>query len=126
LPESLLFRSLDEGPLQGVYYLSFGGNDPALFSVYRRIAVRGHGGNQERWMVRAERVFSIPGAFEGIFPERLLPDEMKKGKGDGLVSVESSRIPWADEHHTLEVNHAGILFADSVRHKVLDAVARLG
>jgi len=126
LPDSPFFISCDEGPLNGVYYLSFGGRNPALFSVYRRITERTHVGNRKAWMVRAHTVFSIPGAFENFIPERLLPDEMKKGKGDGLVSVESSRIPWADEHHTLDVNHAGILFDETVRHKVLDAARRLG
>lgn len=126
LPDSSFFKSPDEGPLQGVYYLSFGGSNPELFSVYRRITERTHVGGHEGWMVRAHTVFSIPGAFERFIPERLFPDEMKKGKGDGLVSVESSRIPWADEHHTFDVNHAGILFAESVRNKVLDAVRRLG
>jgi pimeloyl-ACP methyl ester carboxylesterase len=126
LPDSLFFRTCDEGPLNGVYYLSFGGSNPALFSVYRRIIEKTHVGDQERWRVRAQRVFSVPDAFERFIPERLFPDEMKKGRGDGLVSVESSRIPWADEHHTFDVNHAGILFSEKVRHKVLDAVRRFG
>lgn len=126
LPDSPFFSSCDEGPLNGIYYLSFGGSNPALFSVYRRIIEKTHVRDQERWRVRAQRVFSVPDAFERFLPERLFPDEMKKGKGDGLVSVESSRIPWADEHHTLDVNHAGILFAERVRHKVLDAVRRFG
>ena len=126
LPDSPLFRSCDEGPLQGVYYLSFGGSNPTLFSVYRRIMERTHVRDQERWVVRPQTVFSVPDAFERFIPERLFPDEMKKGKGDGLVSVESSRIPWADEHHTLNVNHAEVLFAERVRHKVLDAVRRFG
>lgn len=126
LPDSPFFKSCDEGPLNGIYYLSFGGSNPELFSVYRRITERTHVGNREGWMVRAQTVLSIPGAFENFIPERLFPDEMKKGKGDGLVSVESSRIPWADEHHTLDVNHAGILFDEKVRRKVLDAASSLG
>jgi len=126
LPDSPIFKSCDEGPLKGVYYLSFGGNNPALFSVYRRVVEKTHIGDQEGWMVRAQALFSIPGLFEKFIPQRLFPDEMKEGKGDGLVSAESSRIPWADEHHTFEVNHAGILFDERVRHKVLDAMRRLG
>jgi len=126
LPDSPFFRSCDKGPLRGIYCLSFGGRNPALFSVYREIVERTHVGDEERWMVRAQKVFSIPEAFEKFIPERLFPDEMKEGKGDGFVSVESSRIPWADEHHTLDVSHAGILFAEKVRHKVIDAVRRFG
>ena len=126
LPDSPFFRSCDEGPLHGVYYLSFGGSNPTLFSVYRRIMERTQVRDQERWRVREQRIFSVPDAFERFIPKRLFPDEMKKGKGDGLVSVESSRIPWADDHHTFDVNHAAILFSERVRHKVLDAVRRLG
>ena len=126
LPDSPFFRSCDKGPLNGIYYLSFAGRNPALFSVYRKIVERTHVGDQERWMVRAQKVFSVPDAFGKFIPERLFPDEMKKGKGDGLVSVESSRIPWADEHHTVDANHAGILFDKRVRHKVLLAVRRFG
>ena len=40
---------------------------------------------------------------------------MKKGRGDGLVSAESSEIPWAQEHHNFELNHAQILFDEGVR-----------
>lgn len=126
LPDSPFFRSCDEGPLNGVYYLSFGGSNPTLFSVYRRIRERTHVRDQEQWIVKAQRVFSVPDAFERLIPKRLFPDEMKEGKGDGLVSVESSRIPWADEHYTFNVNHAGILFVENVRNKVLDAVKRFG
>ncbi|HXX80792.1 MAG TPA: hypothetical protein VEI46_04535 [Thermodesulfovibrionales bacterium] len=126
LPDSPFFRSCDKGPLNGIYYVSCGGSNPALFSVYRRVIERIHTGDKEQRMVRAQQVFSVPGAFEKFIPERLFPDEMKRGKGDGLVSVESSRIPWADEHYTLDVNHAGILFDESVRHRVIDAVRRLG
>lgn len=122
LPDSRFFRSLDDGDSKGIYSLSLGGNNPTLFSVYRRVIERIHDGDREKFLSRARRVFSVPDIFEKLIPERLFPDEMKKGKGDGLVSIESSRLPWADEHYAFDVNHAGILFDDMVRGKVMEAV----
>jgi pimeloyl-ACP methyl ester carboxylesterase len=94
LPGSYFFRSLKDGPLTGVYYISAGGIDPTLFSIYN---------------------FSIPEILEKVVPERLYFEEIKKGKGDGLVSAESSRIPWCNEHHDFPFNHAEILFNKGVR-----------
>jgi pimeloyl-ACP methyl ester carboxylesterase len=125
LPDSPFFKSLHDLQRNDVFHLSLGGNDPTLFSVYRRVIERVQDGNRERFVVRSRRVFSLPDILEKVIPEKLFPDEMKHGKGDGLVSVESSRIPWADEHYVFDVNHAGILFDDRVRGKVLDAFSRL-
>ncbi len=121
LPDSPLFKSLDDGPLGKVYYMSIGGTDPTLFSLYRAVLA----GGQKEPEVRLKRVFAFPEALEGLIPERLFPDEMRKGKGDGLVSAESSRLPWADEHYDFELNHAWVLFDEGVRRKVVDALKRL-
>jgi hypothetical protein len=66
--------------------------------------------------------FSFPGILERIIPENLFPDEMKSGKGDGLVSAESSKIPWADEHFYFDCNHAEILFHSEARQILINAV----
>ncbi|GAB4414026.1 MAG: hypothetical protein OHK0032_10110 [Thermodesulfovibrionales bacterium] len=76
-------------------------------------------------MIRPQRVLAMPEIFEHLIPESSFPDEMKKGKGDGLVSVESSRLPWADEHYNFDLNHAGILFDEGVRGKVMDAINKI-
>ncbi|HWR57995.1 MAG TPA: alpha/beta fold hydrolase [Thermodesulfovibrionales bacterium] len=120
LPESPLFQTLEDSRVAGVYYLSFGGNSPTLFSLYRRVLDRVQYGDTERCILKARRVFSLPDVFETIIPEGLYPDEMKRGRGDGLVSVESSRIPWADDHFVFDVNHAGILFDERVKDKVVE------
>lgn len=112
LPDSNFFRTINDGRVNGVYYSSFGGKDPTFFSVYRRVI------EKEQDMIQT--VFSVPEVFERLIPERLFPDEMKKGRGDGLVTIESSKFQWADEHHDFEVNHAGILFDNKVREKIMD------
>ncbi len=125
LPDSRFFRSLDDLPARGVYYLSFGGNDPTLLSVYRSRIVRARSSDDRRFILKPRRLFSIPGILEKVIPARLYPDELKQGKGDGLVSAESSRLPWSDEHHDFALNHAAILFDERVKRTVVDALSRL-
>ncbi|MDH5203848.1 MAG: alpha/beta hydrolase [Nitrospirota bacterium] len=103
LPDSHFFKSLKDGPYDGVYYVSAGGTDPTLFSIYN---------------------FSIPDIFEKVIPDNLYPEEIKKGKGDGLVSAESSKIPWTNEHYNFPLNHAQILFDKGVRDKLVEAIER--
>jgi len=126
LPDSRFFRSLgDDTASRGVYCLSVGGNNPTLFSVYRRVIERIRDGEEERFIAKSLRVFSVPDILEKVIPARLFPDEMKQGKGDGFVSTESSRLPWSDEHYDFDVNHAGILFDGRVSQVVVDALNHL-
>jgi pimeloyl-ACP methyl ester carboxylesterase len=104
LPESGFFKSLKDGLLDGVYYASLGGTNPTLFSIYN---------------------FSFPDMFEKVMPENLYPEELKKGRGDGLVSAESSRIPWCHEHRNFELNHAEILFDENVRDMLGKIIERI-
>jgi hypothetical protein len=94
LPDSNFFKSIKDGPLNGVHYASVGGTKPTLFNLYN---------------------MSFPDIFERVIPENLYPEEMRMGKGDGLVSAESSKIPWSDEHYNFAFNHAEILFDEDVR-----------
>lgn len=123
LPDSAFFRSLDDGPVRGVSYLSVAGKDPTLLSVYRTECEvgNGRGGN----ILRSQKILSIPEVFEKLIPDRLLPDEMKRNKGDGLVSVESSRLPFAEDHYLFDVNHAGVLFDRAARRAVKDFLMRV-
>jgi pimeloyl-ACP methyl ester carboxylesterase len=125
LPDSRFFRSLDDERTGQVYYLSVGGNHPTLFSVYRRRIERVRDKDGARPILRPWKVFSVPDILEKVIPPRLLPDELKEGKGDGFVSAESSRIPWADEHYDFALNHAAILFDKRVKKTVVDALNRL-
>ncbi|MCL5024301.1 MAG: alpha/beta fold hydrolase [Nitrospirae bacterium] len=125
LPDSRFFASLHDAPRKGVHYLSFGGNDPTLFSIYRKVIERVQREGRELLIVKARKVFSFPDILEKIVPESLFPDEMKHGRGDGLVSVESARLPWADEHCDIGVNHAGILFDEGVNLKVTEMLNAL-
>jgi pimeloyl-ACP methyl ester carboxylesterase len=105
LPESDFFRSLQDSPFDHISYASAGGTDPTLFRVFN---------------------FSFPDAFEKVMPQRFFPEEMKEGKGDGLVTAESARMPWASEHDDYACNHAGILFDEEVKKKLTEKIAEIG
>jgi pimeloyl-ACP methyl ester carboxylesterase len=104
LPESRFLKSMKDGPLDWVNYISVGGTNPTLFNLYN---------------------FSFPDIFEKVIPENLYPEELKKGRGDGLVSAESSKIPWSHEHYNFELNHAEILFDEDVRDMLVKAIDRI-
>jgi len=104
LPDSNFFKSIKDGPLNGVHYASVGGTKPTLFNLYN---------------------VSFPDIFEKIIPENLYPEEMRMGKGDGLVSAESSKIPWSNEHYNFAFNHAEILFDNGVRDVLGKIIERL-
>ncbi len=105
LPESDFFRTLNDGPLGELTYASFGGTSPTLFSIYN---------------------LSFPDILEKIIPKQFYPEEMKKGKGDGLVSAESSRLPWATEHKNFHRNHAEILFDWKAREAAIEIITNIG
>jgi pimeloyl-ACP methyl ester carboxylesterase len=104
LPESDFFRTLKDGPLTGLSYASFGGTSPTLFYLY---------------------TLSFPDILEKIIPAQFYPEELKKGRGDGLVSAESSKFPWAHEHHNVHCNHAEILFEEGMRDRLVKIIGTI-
>ena len=93
LPGSRFFKGLAP-PAINCPSVSAGGTDPRLFSFM------GTG---------------FPEIFEKIMPGWALPDEIKTGLGDGLVSAKSSVYPYGQEHLDFPVNHAEAVFDAAVR-----------
>ena len=104
LPESPFFQSLEDGPLAWVYYVSAGGTNPTLFKISD---------------------YSFPDMLEKVIPTQFYPEELKQGRGDGLVSAESSKLPWSNEHHVFPFNHAEILFDEGVRKRMVRVIERI-
>jgi len=122
LPDSEFFHLLRDHDYDRIPRLSFGGTSPGLFSVYRwRLKVIAKRGNF-KWLLEPEAIFSIPDILEKIIPKKLYPAEWRNGYGDGLVSAKSSILPQCKEHYNFDVNHAAILFEESVRRKVIKTV----
>lgn len=126
LPGSKFLRSMKDKAFDWIYYISVGGTNPTLFSLYRWRWYSVKEGDSNRWFLRPVELFSIPDIFGKVIPENLYPEEMKKGIGDGLVSAESSRIPWSNEHYNFDLNHAELLFDEGVRNTLLKGIERIG
>ena len=106
--------------------MTIGGTSPALFSLYRwKWKISGRG-DKKKWVLRPETIISVPEIFEKIIPKKIYPVELKKDMGDGIVSAESSAIPWCNNHHLVPFNHAGILFDKKVRIMVQEFIEKIG
>jgi len=125
LPDSPFLSSLKDDPLDWIRYISVGGTESTLFTLYRWSWDSTREGESFRWFRKPDEVLSIPDFFEKVIPNTLCPEEIKKGRGDGLVSAESSKIPWCDEHYNFGLNHARILFDEDVRDLLVKAVERI-
>ncbi|MFI5294580.1 MAG: esterase/lipase family protein [Thermodesulfovibrionales bacterium] len=101
LPGSDFYRRLRDEKAKGAKYISIGGTDPDFF---RALAL------------------PLPQLLAGAVPEKMFPEEMRDGRGDGLVSAASSVLPYADEHRNFPLNHASIIFDKEVRDFLIEAV----
>ena len=125
LPQSSFLKSLKDGPLAWISYISLSGTKPTLFSLYRWHWDPVSEGKSYRWFLKAEEVFSIPEIFQKVIPDKFYPAEITDGKGDGLVSAESSKIPWYNEHYNFSLNHAQMLFSKEVRDLVIQTIEKI-
>jgi hypothetical protein len=115
LPSSDFFKTLSDHRKEGMRCLTMGGTNPSLFGFYRWKEKTADG----KRLQCPEEVLSFPGILEKIMPSGLFPGELKKGLGDGLVTAESSRLGWSDEHHNFPLNHARMLYDEKVRETII-------
>jgi pimeloyl-ACP methyl ester carboxylesterase len=101
LPGSQFYSGLKDVKKEGVRYVSIGGTNPDLL---RAVSV------------------SLPQLISRVLPESVVPEEMREGMGDGLVSAASSVLPYADEHLNVHANHGSILFDKEVRRLIIKTV----
>lgn len=101
LPDSPLIQSLKTQKPAGVRCASFGGTTPDLVKI---------GG------------LSLLEVFGGVLPDIVVPEEVRPGMGDGLVSAASAALPYADRHLDFPLNHVAMLFDARVREAVLREV----
>lgn len=104
LPDSEFITSLPPERPGNAYCFSIGGTNPALLSI--------------------PGLFDFPSIFQKIIPVKLYPAEMSVGKGDGLVTARSARMPFADEHRNYDLNHAAVAVDSRVRHAVMRRIKR--
>jgi len=125
LPGSAYIRSFDDEPCAWVSYVTIGGTNPSLFSLYRWKWKTVRENVHLKWFLKPEELFSFPGIFEKVLPFKFYPEEIQEGKGDGLVSLESSQLPWRAEHYVFHLNHTEILFDKDARATLIDAIEKM-
>jgi pimeloyl-ACP methyl ester carboxylesterase len=101
LPNSNFYKGLRDETVEGVKYVSIGGTDPNLL---RDLTV------------------PLPELLAMVVPEKIFPEEMRGGRGDGLVSAASSVLPYGDDHRNFPLNHASIVFDRKVRDIIMETV----
>ncbi len=100
LPGSDFYRTLKDKKVRDAKYLSVGGTNPDLLR---------------------ELALPTPEILAMVVPAKIFPEEMKDGKGDGLVTAASSILSYADEHRDFHLNHASIIFDKKVRDLIIAA-----
>lgn len=101
LPDSTLYSGFKDRPETGVKCVSTGGTNPDLVRIMD---------------------ISIAELFQKVMPDSLIPEEMKAGLGDGLVSAASSELPYALHHTNFHANHVSILFDKDARAYISESV----
>ncbi|HDH04769.1 MAG TPA: alpha/beta fold hydrolase [Nitrospirae bacterium] len=117
LPGSGFFRNLQDSPLKGVKYISFGGKKTKLLTLYR-------------WKIQDNKMYpkpvlTIPDSLIKILPASVCPDELISGKGDFMVTAESSLLPWAERHYNLTANHISITWNRKAIKSITEVLERI-
>jgi len=118
MPGSEFFRKLDDSPSKEIHYLSFGGYKTELINIYKW-----EKGDTENG---PKKLLTIPDSLLKFIPSSAIPDEITPGKGDIMVTAESSVLPWASDHYNLEANHFTILWDKIVIRKTLEVLGKIG
>lgn len=95
-------------PPAGLPRLAFAGARPHFFDLYFRVSAG------DSW-----QSVGFPDLLTKVWPDRLLPDEIKNGLGDGLVTTTSAS-PQATETITVNANHVTLAFDPKVHDRIVD------
>jgi len=120
LPDSEFLASLRRPLDSRIKTLATAGNDPSLFRLYRwHMNCIRLNSNTFKYKMEPKVTFEFPASITGALPSQIVPDELRQGLGDGLVSVESAQGVEADERGVFRANHASILFIPEGRERVV-------
>ncbi len=115
LPESDFIKSLNDRPSPGIPVMTVGGTDPSLFKVYRWYE---NCLNEDEECLMFKEIISFPGILERFLPQGMLPDEFRRGRGDGLVAIDSAQGIDAQKRVTVALNHVWLVYHPEVRREV--------
>jgi len=117
MPDSSFIINLKDAPVKETHYLSFGGRKTELLNIYRQ--------EKTDHTIQVKSILTIPDSLLKIIPASARPLELTPGKGDFMVTAESSVLPWATEHYNLQANHFTISWNKKVREKTLEVLRRI-
>lgn len=116
LPNSDFFKNLKDCPINDINYLSFGGTEPRVFTIYTW---------KKNKKMNPRPLLSIPDSLLKILPSSMVPDEIVPGRGDLLVSAKSSLLPWASRHYNLPANHLSIMWHRETINNTIGVLKRI-
>ncbi|KJR40011.1 PGAP1-like protein [Candidatus Magnetoovum chiemensis] len=116
LPEAELIKTLPNKINNKIYTISAGGTKAELFTVYR---VKYLLENNE-YILKYTKLFAVPEILNYVVFNNSKIDDIINGKGDGLVSNESSIMPECEKHLTKHANHVELLFLDELRKEIIN------
>jgi pimeloyl-ACP methyl ester carboxylesterase len=100
LPDSDFIKNLKAPPSEDILYLSFGGTEAKLLTIYKMKKSDGR--------LYPKPLLDIPDSLLRHIPASIIPREVIPGKGDFMVTAESSVMPLAQKHYNLPENHMSI------------------
>ncbi len=117
VPGSVFFTTLKDSSDKKVSYLSFGGTMTKLITIYS-------------WKRKEDKIcprplLIIPDSLLKILPAAIIPDEITPGKGDFMVTAESSVLPWAPRHYNLKANHISIIWHKETISNTIELLEKL-
>lgn len=120
-PNSEFLGRLRDEKIEDIYYATFGGTNPTFTRLYLLQYDKSSYTEKEKgfeWKVIAKEILSIPDILTSFTPLSLIPEELRPGEGDGLVSRKSAHLEWSDERHDFPLNHALMLIDPEVKRMV--------
>jgi pimeloyl-ACP methyl ester carboxylesterase len=117
MPDSDFIKNLKDARSEKIRYLSFGGKKASLINIYRL-----ENKNTDRGY---KILLTVPDSLLKHLSVLKIPDELKSGKGDFMVTAKSSVLPWTTEHYNLQANHFTISWNRKVREKTLEVLKKI-
>ncbi|MBI4824908.1 MAG: alpha/beta hydrolase [Nitrospirae bacterium] len=114
MPGSDFIKGLKDSSNKNIKYLSFGGTEPRLLTVYQW--------KKNESEIYPKPLIEIPDSLMKLLPSSLKLDELTPGKGDALVSAESSVMPWSSSHYDVPANHVSIMWDKEVIQKTIEVL----
>lgn len=117
LPDSDFIKNLKDPPSGDILYLSFGGTEAKLLTIYKL--------KKNDSGLYPKPLLDIPDSLLKRLPASIIPKEIMPGKGDFMVTAESSVLPLAQKHYNLPENHMSISWNKKMIAETLELLGKI-